>query len=206
MMETPVNRLPLIALVAAASLGIGGLAACSDKTTTTAEASATPTAAATPAEAKIDTKSATFVADAAATDMYEVESAKLALTNSKAKNIKDFAQQMIDAHTATTAALVPLATAASITPPTALPGKYTSMLDDLRNAKPADFDKKYLDQATSVHNDALGLMKDYADHGENPGIKAFAAETAPKVQMHLDMAKGLDKSGADDPKKNQQPT
>ena len=205
MMETPVNRLPLIALVAAASMGFT-LAGCAPKAVTTAEAAATPTAASTPAEMKIDTKSASFVADAAATDMYEIEAGKLALTNTKAKNIKDFAQQMIDAHTATTAALTPLATAANITPPTALPAKFTSMLDDLRNAKPADFDKKYLDQATSVHNDALNLMKDYANNGENPGIKAFASETAPKVQMHLDMAKGLDKSGADDPKKNAQPT
>lgn len=199
------NRLPLIALVAAASVGFA-LAGCAPKTTTTAEAAATPTAAATPAEMKIDNKSASFVADAVATDMYEVQAAKLALTNTQAKNIKAFAQQMIDAHTATTAALVPLATAANITPPTAIPAKYASMLDDLRNAKPADFDKKYLDQATSVHSDALGLMKDYASNGENPGIKAFAAETAPKVQMHLDTAKGLDKSGADDPKKNAQPT
>ena len=197
------TKLPFLAL-ASVSVALACLAGCAPKVTT--NPAATPTAAGTPSGVAINDKSAKFVADAAATDMYEIAAAKLALTNSKAQNIKDFAQQMIDAHTATTAALVPLATAANITPPTALPGKFSSMLDDLRNAKPADFDKKYLDQATSVHNDAFALMTDYAKNGENPGIRAFAASTAPKVQMHLDMAKGLDKSGADDPKKNKQPT
>ena len=70
-----------------------------------------------------------------------------------------------------------------------------TMIDDLQKAKPEDFDKKYLDKATSVHNDALNLMKDYADHGDNAPIKAFAADTAPKVQMHLDMITALDRAG-----------
>lgn len=199
-METPVTRL---ALSLAAATSLVALAACSPKTTTTTEAAATPTAAATPAEVAVDTKTTEFVADAAATDMYEIESAKLALTMSKSQPVKDFAQKMIDAHTATTAALAPLATAAQITPPTAIPAKFTSKLDDLRNAKPSEFDAKYLDQASSVHSDALNLMNDYAANGQNASIKAFAAETAPKVQEHLDMAKGLDKSGADETKKTQ---
>lgn len=34
---------------------------------------------------------------------------------------------------------------------------------------------------------------DAAASGDNPDIKAFAAETMPKVQMHLDLIEGIDR-------------
>ena len=38
-------------------------------------------------------------------------------------------------------------------------------------------------------------MKSYADGGDNAKLKAFAAETAPKIQMHFDMVKQIDTFG-----------
>jgi putative membrane protein len=38
-----------------------------------------------------------------------------------------------------------------------------------------------------VHQNALALLQGYSANGDGTGLKAFAAETAPKVQQHLSM-------------------
>jgi putative membrane protein len=145
-----------------------------------------------------DDKTKTFVEKAALTDMYEIEAAKIALQRSKVQPVKDFAQMMIDDHTATTAELGPLASAAGVAPPTALDEGHMKKLDDLKSANAQDFDDTYIDQQTAAHSDALGLMKDYAENGKDPGIQAFASKVALKVDEHLQKVKALDKSPADD--------
>jgi putative membrane protein len=67
------------------------------------------------------------------------------------------------------------------------------MLDDLKGAKDEDFDGRYIAQQIDAHNEALILMRGYAKDGDNADIKAFAAETQPKVQMHLDMINDIDR-------------
>ena len=37
------------------------------------------------------------------------------------------------------------------------------------------------------------LMRGYAKDGDNAELKTFAAETQPKVQMHLDMINDIDR-------------
>jgi putative membrane protein len=184
-------------LLAAATLSLG-LFACSPKdpaseATVTPAAETPDTAAATPDDA---TKN--FVEKAALSDMFEIEASKIALERSKVQPVKDFAKMMVDMHTATTAELGPLATAASISPPMALDNDHMAKLDELKNAKVEDFDDKYIDQQTAAHEDALNLMKDYANNGKNAAIMAFAAKTAPAVDDHLLKVKALDKSPADD--------
>jgi len=141
-----------------------------------------------------------FVENAAISDMFEIASSKLALTRATDPAIKKFAQDMIAAHEGTTAALKKtLATAnANVTPPTAMDERHAGMLQDLQKIEADKFDAKYLDQQTQAHREALGLMDSYAAHGDNPALKAFAAETKPKIQMHLDMASKLDHGGADE--------
>ncbi len=181
------------------------LAACGDKTTadnatTTASVAATAEGEApkaTESNTTADQGSIDFIQKAAMSDMFEIEASKIALQRSSSKDIKSFAQSMIDAHTATSEAVKPIAMTLQVSPPAQLDPDHQGKLDDLNKADAKDFDKKYLDQQTSAHNAALDLMKNYADHGENADLKALATSTAPKVQEHLDHAKMLDKGGAD---------
>ena len=142
---------------------------------------------------------ATTVAQA---DMYEIEASKLALEKSNSPEIKKFAQLMIDGHTQTTAELRSALASAGLAVTPALDARHQAMLEVLRGKAAMDFDTAYLDQQTVVHGEALSLHKRYADSGDNPAVKAFAAKTAPIVQAHLDRAKKLDESGADEPAAN----
>jgi putative membrane protein len=140
-----------------------------------------------------------FVTKVAISDMYEIEASKLALANSKNADIKAFAQQMVTDHSATTASVKKIVGEDKLAPPpAALDADHAKLIADLKAAKPDDFDGLYLDQQEDAHEAALALLQGYAAGGENAKLKAFAAETAPKVSMHLDMAKKLDDADADD--------
>ncbi len=136
-------------------------------------------------------KAPDFVAKAAASDMFEIESSKLALKMSKNADIKDFAKMMIDAHTKSTAALKAaiMASGQAITPPAALPDDLQKKLDDLKASK--DFDKDYVSAQVDGHQAALDLMQGYANNGDVPQIKDFATNTAPVVQDHLTKIKAI---------------
>ncbi|KSB89453.1 hypothetical protein AS593_14425 [Caulobacter vibrioides] len=188
-------------LIVGAAFAALSLAACGQKTdetkgaATPAEQAATPDAnpsATVPTPAN-EAAAPDFVAKAAASDLFEIEAGKVALKRSTNADVKKFAQAMIDAHTATSAGLkaAVAASGATITIPTALPEDLQGDLDDLNKADAKDFDKKYADSQVDAHQAALNLLQRYAQDGDVAAIKTFAAETAPKVQEHLNMAEGL---------------
>jgi len=54
------------------------------------------------------------------------------------------------------------------------------------------FDIAYVANQIKTHEDAIQLFKDEAEHSASPELKAFAIQTLPKLQMHLDMARKLE--------------
>ena len=186
-------------LIAGAAIAALSLAACGPKTetkgaATPAEQAATPDAnpAATIATPADEASAPVFVEKASASDLFEVEAAKLAQATSKNAEVKKFAADMIAAHTKSTAALkkaIADAGQTTLVVVTVLPADLQAKLDDLKKA--ANFDKAYLENQVDAHQGALNLMQRYAQDGDVPAIKAFAAATAPTVQQHYDHAKTL---------------
>jgi len=141
-----------------------------------------------------------FVSAAAISDMYEVEAGKIAEDRSRNRQVRAFAAKMVKAHTQTTKELKSIlaglgSSVAPVAPPANLDDRHQGMIDELRGAKAADFDNRYLSQQIDAHKEALILMKSYAKDGDVAPVKAFARETAPIVQSHLDMAEHLSSAG-----------
>jgi putative membrane protein len=136
-----------------------------------------------------------FADKAAKSDAFEIAAGKLARTNARSADVKKFAATMIEAHTGSTAKIKAAGAEATpeIKPDPTLTSDQQSKLDDLAKLTGADFDKAYVDGQISAHEDALSLMKTYADKGDTPSLKTAAGEILPKVQDHLDMAKALKK-------------
>jgi putative membrane protein len=134
-----------------------------------------------------------FVAAAATSDMYEVEAGKIAERRAQSADVKDFAHHMVEAHTQTTDKLKSILAANNIavTPPAHLDDRRQGMIDNLRGAKRADFDHRYLAQQEAAHREAAILMDGYAKDGDNNAVKDFAADTLPAVREHLAMVKKL---------------
>jgi len=190
-------------MIVGAAVAALSLAACGQKAeetkgaATPAEQAATPDAnpAATVPTPADETKADVFAMKAADSDMFEIAAAKLAATRSTNPAVKKFAAAMEKAHMATSTELKSAiaASGATITLPTMLSTDMQGKIDDLTKADAKDFDKKYADSQVDAHQAALNLLQRYAQDGDTPAIKAFAAATAPKVQEHLNMAEGLKK-------------
>ena len=192
------SRNILIVSAAIAALSLGACSKKADETkgaATPAEQAATPDAhpAATVPSLANEAVATDFVPKAAASDMFEVAAAKLAQKRSKNAEVKKFAGEMIKAHTESTTGLKAAIKEAgvAVTPPDALPADLQAKLDDLTKADAKDFDAKYAGDMVDAHQDALNVIQRYAQDGDVPAIKAFAAKIAPTVEQHLQMAKGL---------------
>ena len=136
---------------------------------------------------------ADFVQKAAMSDMYEVQAGKLATEKGQSDAVKQFAQQMVDAHTKTTEELTGIVKTKNIKVdlPTKLDAKHQKLIDDLNGAPAKDFDKTYVDQQVDAHQEAVHLFKKYAAKGDDADVKQFAEKTLPTIEHHLDEAKKL---------------
>ena len=191
-------KIPLF--MAASALALG-LVACGPSNPAAEAHNATEVAVdenSTVVTTEVDSGVINFVEKATLSNMFEIESAKLALERSKVQPIKDYAQAIIDAHTASSSELAPLASAALVTAPTQLDSGFQSQLKQLQDASVADFDDRYLDQQTEVHENTASLLKDFSANGKDAQLQAFALKMLPIVEAHLTQAKALDDSPADD--------
>ena len=136
-----------------------------------------------------------FVNTAAKSDAFEIAAAKLAVKNASSPAVKAFAEQMIAAHTDSTAKIKAAAGRASpaITPDPTLTADQNEDLAELGRLTGAKFDEEYIDGQVDAHEEALALMRAFAADGADAGLKAVAAEIAPIVECHLRMARELEK-------------
>jgi putative membrane protein len=134
-----------------------------------------------------------FIQKAAMSDMYEVQAGKLAAEKGQADVVKQFGQQMVDAHTKTTEVLTGIVKNKNIKVdlPTKLDATHQKLIDDLNSASAQDFDKTYANQQVDAHQEAVDLFKKYASSGDDADVKQFAEKTLPTIEHHLNEAKKL---------------
>jgi putative membrane protein len=133
-----------------------------------------------------DTTDAVFAKKAAIGGMAEVALGKLALTKASSPKIKDFANMMITDHGKANNELMGIAKTENIMLPPGVDTKHQAKMDSLSNLSGMAFDKAYVAAMIEGHEKTLALMKTEASDGKDTSLKAFAAKTAPIVQMHLD--------------------
>jgi putative membrane protein len=130
--------------------------------------------------------SAAFQRKALAGDLFEIESARLALQKSRSPEIRRFARYLSGDHEKSAIALsggAPVFAGATLAP------QQERMLSQLRRARGADFDRLFTRMQIQSHRRAIDLYSDYAATG---GKNArFAQETLPTLRRHLAMAESL---------------
>jgi len=136
-----------------------------------------------------------FVKEVAVSDMFEIESNKLAQDKGNAAE-KSFASQMVADHTKTSTELKGLISSGKVKAevPTALDSSHQSKLDKLKGESGKDFSSDFDSMQVTAHKDAVSLFERYANGGDNPELKPWAAKTLPTLKHHLEMAQNLDKS------------
>lgn len=124
----------------------------------------------------------------AASDLFEIESAKLAASKAGSAEIKSLAKLLRTDYEKSSIELTAAATRASppVTVTPALDAEQQGMLDELKATNGADFDRRFIDQQTNGHQQTLALLQDYVGNGDSQPLKDFASKTITVVEGHLD--------------------
>jgi putative membrane protein len=138
-------------------------------------------------------KTADFVKEAAMGGMYEVEIAKVAAQKASDAQTKQFAEQMIRDHGKANDELKAKAQAMKLEIPTTLDRSHRSKIDKMKGKNGDEFTKDYRSDMVSDHKTDVSLFERYAKGGENADLKAWAAQTLPVLQHHLQMAQDMSK-------------
>ncbi|MDP8917152.1 MAG: DUF4142 domain-containing protein [Pseudomonadota bacterium] len=127
-----------------------------------------------------------YLRAAGESDLYEITSSQLALQRTQDPRIRRFATRVIAHHTSTTNALLKAAAAAGAAPPPVVLGPAKrAMIDELNGQAGWGFDRLYLQQQATAHEEALAVHAGYAASGDTPPVRAAAAAAVPVVQRHL---------------------
>jgi putative membrane protein len=151
--------------------------------------------AASPEMQQVMTDALAFVQTAAASNQWEIESSELALDRSQNEDVQAFAQQMIEDHGAVGERLearvddredelVDIDTLGMDT-------KHAEMLTRLQEASDEEFDSLYLQMQLQAHQEAVALFEGFAANGNDDDLRAFAEETLPSLQGHLEMVQQM---------------
>lgn len=130
-----------------------------------------------------------FVTKAAEGGMFEIQSSQLALKKSQDKDIRDFAQKMIDDHTKADDKLKSIAKKEQV--PTGLDDEHKQMLSKLQGDNGSNFADQFKQMQVSAHQQAIELFQNYAQSGNDQQIKQFAQQTLPTLKDHLQMAQQI---------------
>ena len=129
-----------------------------------------------------------FVEMASASNMFEIESSKLAQEKAPSEDVKQFAGQMITDHTK---AGEDLKAATDNAPPMKLAPKQAAMMELLQNAQGDAFEQLYIDMQAQAHMEAVMLFRTYSGAGDDEQLVAFAKKTLPTLEQHMMHVKDL---------------
>ena len=206
-MKLPTIRHPILAATPALAAALA-LAACGDnRGDDTALGQTEPVNAAQDATSAAvgQTSAATlgantlegYVTNAAISDMYEIEAGRMASERGASAEAKQLGEMLVADHTTSSERLKALAQAAGETVLMQMDERRQGLLDNLRAAQGAEFDRVFADQQVAAHQEALTLHRGYADSGENTELQAFARDLVPKLEAHLEMARNLQSARAE---------
>lgn len=154
--------------------------------------------------AKLAREDVSLMNNLAQANIAEIEASRLALEKSRSDQVRNFAQQMLDQHTAALRELQTLAQNKGITLPDETDLQHKSRAMALRMLSGNTFDSQYLKRVgISDHQRTIELLQKAQDSGKDPDFKAMAAQMLPTVQGHLKMARQLSVQQGSSPSSNQ---
>jgi len=134
-----------------------------------------------------------FLDFAAQTDMTEAHLGQLAAEQASGQEVKDFAQMLVTDHTADYQQLGMLATKAGATIPKGLDAQHAKMAASFEKLKGAAFDHRFAREMIVGHTKAIAEYKREAQDAQSADVKAYASQTLPTLEKHLQAAQDLEK-------------
>ena len=157
--------------------------------TDTSRTSTTSTTASTANNVNAADKS--FLMEAAAGGMMEVQAGQLAATNATNDRVKAFGNMMVQDHTNANNELKALASQKNVMLPDSLPAKHREHIDMLKKKQGKEFDRAYMNMMVMDHNEDVSKFQMESKNANDADVKAFASKTLPVLRTHQDSAKAI---------------
>jgi putative membrane protein len=141
------------------------------------------------AQSRADQK---FIKEAIEGNLAEVQMGQLAQKNGASQGVKDFGQMLAADHAQANTRATSVASALKVTPPTEPNAKQKREYNKLSKLNGAAFDKAFAAGMVTDHKKDIAAFKK-AQSSKEPNVAAFASETLPTLQKHLEAAQSLQK-------------
>lgn len=135
-----------------------------------------------------------FINDASAKGMADIEASRLAHQKTESKEVKDYTIVVINDRTTANQRLAKIAKQLDlpVAPREVVVDKAKALMPQVKDG--ASFDQAYAASQVKTTQEAIEQLQQEAQTTDVPEIKAFAEETLPKLQNHLQMARALQAS------------
>ena len=140
-----------------------------------------------------DAATSEFLVSAVNGGMTEVQMGQLASEKSTNKKVREMGEMIVMDHNAANSQVRSLAAQRKVSLPAMVGEDKQKTIDDLSAKKGKDFDKAFISQMVKDHEDAIKLFKNATDKVNDTEVRNFANNTLPKLQMHLDSFKVVQK-------------
>ena len=132
-----------------------------------------------------------FVSKAASSNLFEIESGRLAVNKGTRQQVKNYGNHMVTDHTQATAELNTVASQNGIAVPTSMNEEHMTMYNTLAAKSSTEFDVAYADMMVASHQRTVALFEEAASDLDDPEIRAFAASKLDVLRAHLQEAQAL---------------
>lgn len=129
-----------------------------------------------------------FLKKASRAGHYEMQAARLALATSQDKEVKAFAQVMLDEHKVAHRELKGLAESKNVRLPITSGVLQQDTLRLLEEKEGAEFDALYAKHAVEAHENTISLFEAQAEKGTDDEIAGFAQDVLELLRQHLQHA------------------
>jgi putative membrane protein len=146
---------------------------------------------ATSRQSREEMKDTHFARAAALGGMAEIQLGKLAGARASNEVVKAFGERMVVQHGAAGDQLKAAAQKENITLPASPDSKEQQIYDRLARLSGSAFDRAYAKDMVEDHEKDLADFQNEANNGQDENIKAFAAQTIPMIQEHLNQARDM---------------
>jgi putative membrane protein len=140
---------------------------------------------------KAATSDQSFLTEAVAGGLAEVELGQLAAEKSSNPEIKKFAERMVTDHGKANDQLKQIAAQKGIDLPTEPSATHKATKERLSKLSGDEFDKAYMSNMLSDHKKDVAAFRKESTEGKDPELKEFATKTLPTLEGHLKEAESI---------------
>ena len=141
--------------------------------------------------AAADRGGAQFMMNVARAGAAEVELSRLATQRADERDVRRFADQMVNDHARMGEDLRRLAAREGVRLPSGMDANHRAAYNRLRRMNGDAFDRAYARQMANDHEQALALFREQARNGRDREVRDFAQRALDTIEHHRQMARDL---------------